>query len=145
MKCIKQKKILYTTHNSEVGMSVEKGEHFNFVEISPDDKYLIIGDIFNTILLDPIQKDENNKRYIHSFRTNLNQALRILVYSLKKQFLSTVSLDLSPQILADPLKQYIVAAFPYNDNIVFYSADTLEEEFKISLPEKKYFSKRFMI
>lgn len=145
MKCIKQKKILYTTHNSEVGMSVEKGEHFNFVEISPDDKYLIIGDIFNTILLDPIQKDENNKRYIHSFRTNLNQALRILVYSLKKQFLSTVSLDLSPQILADPLKQYIVAAFPYNDNIVFYSADTLEEEFKISLPEKKYFSKRLCI
>ncbi len=69
MKCIKQKKILYTTHNSEVGMSVEKGEHFNFVEISPDDKYLIIGEIFNTILLDPIEKDENNKRYIHSFRT----------------------------------------------------------------------------
>ncbi len=56
MKCIKQKKILYTTHNSEVGMIVEKGEHFNFVEISPDDKYLIIGDIFDTNFINTIRK-----------------------------------------------------------------------------------------
>ena len=118
MKCIKQKKILRATHPIRSGNP-------NSVEISPDDKYLIVSDIFNTISLYPIQENEDDERCtlgdFHSFVKNLDEC---------------------PQILIDPLKRYIVVRFPNDDNVVFYDADTLKEKFKISIPLMDYFSNR---
>ena len=114
MKCIKQKKILRATHQIKSGNP-------NSVEISPDDKYLIVSDIFNTISLYPIQENEADERCtlgdFHSFVKNLDEC---------------------PQILTDPLKRYIVVSFPNDDNVIFYDADTLKEKFKISIPFRNH-------
>ncbi len=112
MKCIKQKKFLSVTHNREL---------FNSVEISPDDKYLIVGDIFNAISAYPLYENEEKKKIV-----------------LGSLFSAVTNHDKCPQIVADPQKKYLVVVFPYDANVVFFSTDTLKEKFKISIPDVKY-------
>lgn len=120
MKCLKIKSI--KRFNSVKNFI----DYRNFIKISSDDKYLIISNQNNVLILYPI------------FQNTLVITRKV---ALKKFFKHTSfeqfrfsDIYMSPRIAIDPLGRYIAVTIAYDPDIIFLNAHSLKEEFRITLP-----------
>ena len=115
-------------------LKTKKTKVCDTIKISPDDKYLIIGNQNRILNFYPIFQN----KLVFTRKVNLKKIFKKsyftqLDFSNPYMLIPRTAIDPLPRIAIDPLGRYIAVAMAYDPDIVFLDAHSLKEEFRITL------------